>query len=125
MIFQLGNIFWATENPVPLSAPYQPKLGYLKGRLVAEQSMHTISEFKAIATDATLYAFLRKYGFIEDTNPTPSNILGVHNGVLEGSAAKITHRWYDPSGPFQNEPDIHKALLEVAGHGRHEITYEG
>jgi hypothetical protein len=87
--------------------------------------MHAISEFKGIATDPALYAFLKKHGFVEDTSPTPSNILGVYKGVLEGAAAKITHRWYDPSGPFQNEPDIHKALLEVDDHGRLEVAYEG
>ena len=87
--------------------------------------MNAIAEFNSIATDTALYAFLKKYSFVEDTSPTPSNILGVYNGYLDGAAAKITHRWYDPSGPFQNEPDIHKALLEVADHGRHEVAYEG
>ncbi len=87
--------------------------------------MQLISDFTSIASDAALYAFLKHYGFVEDTANTPSKILGVYNAILDGAPAKITHSWHDPSGPFQNEPDIHKATFEITGRGRHEVAYEG
>lgn len=87
--------------------------------------MQLISDFKAIVSDAALNTFLKHYGFVEDTAKTPSKILGVYNATLDGATAKITHSWHDPSGPFQNESDIHKASLEITGHGRHEVAYEG
>lgn len=87
--------------------------------------MKAIEEFEGVQSDTELYAFLERHSFVEDTRPTPAQILGVYRGMLDGAVASITHRWYDPSGPFQNEPDIHKAKLEVAGHGSYEVAYEG
>ena len=87
--------------------------------------MKAFEEFKEIQSDSELYAFLKRYAFVEDTRETPAQILGVYWGALEGAVASVTHRWYDPSGPFQNEPDIHKAKLEVTGHGNYEVAYEG
>ena len=72
-----------------------------------------------------MYAFFKRYAFVEDTRETPAQILGVYRGALDGAVASVTHRWYDPSGPFQNEPDIHKAKLEVTGRGNYEVGYEG
>lgn len=87
--------------------------------------MKAIEEFEDVQSDTELYAFLKRYAFVEGTRPTSAQILGVYRGMLDGAAASITHRWYDPSGPFQNEPDIHKAKLEVANHGSYEFAYEG
>jgi len=87
--------------------------------------MKAIEEFKSIGSDSELYAFLKRYAFAEDTRETSAQILGIYRGTLDGTSASVTHRWYDPSGPFQNEPDIHKAKLEVTGHGNYEVAYEG
>lgn len=87
--------------------------------------MSAIQEFESVGSDCELYAFLKRYAFKEDTRETSAQILGVYQGTLDGNAATITHRWYDPSGPFQNEPDIHKAKLEIAGYGAYEVAYEG
>jgi hypothetical protein len=87
--------------------------------------MKAIEEFESVESDSELYAFLKQYAFSEDTRQTSAQILGVYRGTLDGNTATITHRWHDPSGPFQNEPDIHKAKLEVAGRGTYEVAYEG
>lgn len=87
--------------------------------------MKTLEEFDNIGSDDELYAFIKKYGFRKDTRSTSAQILGIYVGKLDDKSARLTHRWYDPSGPFQNEPDIHKAKLEIDGHGIHEVAYEG
>lgn len=87
--------------------------------------MKAIEEFKTIGSDSELYAFLKRYAFAEDTRQMSAQILGVYRGTLDDAAATVIHRWYDPSGPFQNEPDIHKAELEVTGHRAYEVAYEG
>lgn len=92
---------------------------------IGKLRMKAFEEFKEIQSDSELYAFLKRYAFVEETRETPAQILGVYRGALEGAVASVTHRWYDPSDPFQNEPDIHKAKLEVTGHGNYEVAYEG
>lgn len=87
--------------------------------------MNAIEEFKSIRSDSELYAFLKRYAFAQDTRETSAQILGVYRGMLGGASASVTHRWYDPSGPFRNEPDIHKAKLEVTGHGDYEVACKG
>lgn len=87
--------------------------------------MKAIEDFESVRSDDELYEFLERYAFKEDTRPTSAQILGVYRTILDGNAASVTHRWYDPSGPFQNAPDIHKAKLEVAQHGAYEVAYEG
>jgi hypothetical protein len=79
--------------------------------------MKAIEEFKDIQSGSVLYAFLKRCAFVKETHQTSAQILGVYHRVLDGAAASITDRWYDPSGPFRNEPDIHKAKLVVTGHG--------
>jgi hypothetical protein len=87
--------------------------------------MKAIEEFQTIQSDSELLAFVQRYAFVEDTRQESAQILGCYNGSLEGAVASITHRWYDPSSPFQIQPDIHKAKLEVIGLGSYEVSYEG
>ncbi|WP_199155635.1 hypothetical protein [Chromobacterium sp. ASV23] len=92
--------------------------------------MSALQEFSAIKSDDDLYSFLTRYALVEDLNAEkPASIgrgvLGVYVGQIEGHAVQVTHRWRDPSGPFQNEPDIHKAILQMAGVGYKEVEYEG
>jgi len=86
--------------------------------------MQAIEEFREIQSDSELYEFLERYAFVKDTREASAQVLGVYRGALDGAIANVTHRWYDPSGPFQNEPDIHKAKLEVTGNGNYEVAYE-
>ncbi|WP_143074249.1 hypothetical protein [Roseateles sp. YR242] len=44
-----------------------------------------------------------------------AQVYQIVGGTIEGAAAVITHRWYDPSGPYQNQPDIAKAELDIDG----------
>ncbi|MCD5330668.1 hypothetical protein ACFFU8_01240 [Chromobacterium piscinae] len=95
--------------------------------------MDALKEFSTISSDDELYVFLKKHDFVRDTQSDSSTpranigrgILGEYAGQVEGRPAKVIHRWYDPSGPFQNEPDIHKAKLEVDGYGSKEVAYNG
>ena len=87
--------------------------------------MNAIEEFNSISSDDELDAFIERYGFVKSTRPTLGQILGIYSGKLDSQSARLTNRWYDPSGPFQNEPDIHKAELAVEGHGSHQVAYKG
>lgn len=85
--------------------------------------MKAIEEFNSISSDDELYALIKRYGFVRSSRPTSGQVLGIYSGKLDSQPARLTHRWYDPSGPFQNEPDIHKAELVVEGHGSHQVAY--
>ncbi|OEZ54220.1 hypothetical protein [Duganella sp. HH105] len=126
-LIEAGDVF--TDGKVFASHPSEVASDTLQhfSVLVSKgiEQMATMYEFQSIASDAELYAFMKRYAFVQDTNPTPPEILGIYIGELEGSTAKITHRWHDPSGPVKNEPDIHKVRLEVSGHGYREIAYSG
>jgi hypothetical protein len=87
--------------------------------------MKAIETFKTIGADSELYAFLKRYTFAEDTRQMLAQFVGVCRGPLDGAATSVTHRWNDPSGPFQNEQDIHKAKLVVTGHRAYEVPCEG
>jgi hypothetical protein len=95
------------------------------GGILRRKIMKIIDEFVNIDSDDALYAFLRKYTLTKGTRPTSSQVFGVYAGQYEDAAVTVTHRWYDPSGPFQNEPDIHKAKLELEGFGSREVAYNG
>lgn len=75
------------------------------------------ADFAKIANDADLHEFGRKYGLHEvpvKLSPT-SQVLSVQTADIEGVHVRLTHRWVDPSGPFQNVPDINKLKLEFDG----------
>lgn len=118
-IFTDGDFFSSHPSEIAPDVLKHFSFFVLKG----VEQMTTMDEFADLSSDAELYAFLKKYAFIEDTNPTPGNILAIYTGELDGISAKITHSWHDPSGPFQNEPDIHKARLDVIGLGSRHVTY--
>jgi hypothetical protein len=87
--------------------------------------MKTFEEFQDIDSARKLADFLRKHAFVEDNRPTPDDVLGLYVGQVDGMRATITHSWRDPSGPFENKPDIHKIRLEVDRHGSRNVSYEG
>ncbi len=87
--------------------------------------MKIFNEFRCIASDDALSAFLKVYALVQDSRPTKPQTFGVYVGRVEGRAITVTHWWYDPSGPFQNEPDVHKAKLEVEGFDSLEVDYNG
>lgn len=83
------------------------------------------SDFSGVVSDETLWAFQDKYGLVKDDVPrAPSQVYGMAIGAVEGVAVRVTHRWYDPSGPYQNLPDVSKVLLELDGIRVDEIAYE-
>lgn len=86
--------------------------------------MQIFEDFKKIDSDEGVFAFVRQYVLTEESTPTNTQILGSYIGSYEGANIKVTHRWYDPSGPFSIQPDIHKAKLEVAGHQPVEVGYQ-
>lgn len=83
------------------------------------------ADFFGVNSIETLWAFQAKHGLVKDGVPrAPSQIYGVTIGAVEGVAVRVTHRWYDPSGPYQNLPDISKVLLELDGVRVDEIAFE-
>ena len=87
--------------------------------------MNSREEFQTIDSDSALAGFVRKHGFVKAPATTAEDVLGVYVGEIDGVRATITHSWRDPSGPFENKPDIHKVRLEVDGTGTRNIAYEG
>lgn len=74
-------------------------------------------QFVAIDGPEDQAAFLKQWHFSTeglDQHPT-AQTLTVAETHLAGHAVRLVHRWYDPSGPFQNLPDINKLRLEVDG----------
>jgi hypothetical protein len=64
-------------------------------------------DFEAIASDDQVQSFIDKYGL----KPCQVGTDAVHLGF----------RWYDPSGPFNMQPDMHVVKLTVKGQGKKAV----
>jgi hypothetical protein len=76
-----------------------------------------VAAFSKLGSDKDLSEFIAEHrlstaGLDQKEGTQVYQIVG---GRIEGSAVVVTHRWYDPSGPFQSEPDIAKVELDVDG----------
>jgi hypothetical protein len=87
--------------------------------------MQIFDDFEMLSSDEDVLGFVTKYGMADIGTPPNTQILGHYRGVYNGASVEVIHRWYDPSGPFSIQPDIHKAKLEVAGYPPREISYQG
>ena len=86
-----------------------------------------IEAFGAIKSDQDLWAFETRFGLTTSgiAQPVqPTQVFSVKGGVVDGMAIQVRHRWYDPSGPFQNLPDITKAELAIDGVQAAAVSYE-
>lgn len=82
-------------------------------------------DFEKVNSDTDVVSFVKKYNLVDAGTSANTQILGLYRGAYNGSSVQVTHRWYDPSGPFSIQPDIHKVKLEVDGYPAKEISYEG
>lgn len=85
--------------------------------------LHT--DFSLIGTDEQLNEFAHRYGLsstgiIQSMN---QQVLSTIGAIIEGIQVLVEHRWYGPSGPFQNLPDMNKVRLELNGIKVQEIAY--
>lgn len=83
------------------------------------------SDFALISTDEQLNEFSARYG-LSSTGITQSQntqVLSTIGATIEGAQVQVEHRWYDPSGPFQNLPDMNKVKLELNGIKVQEIAF--
>lgn len=87
--------------------------------------LQIFDDFGKVSADTELLAFVKKYSLMKTEASVNTQILGIYRGVCDGATVQVTHRWYDPSGPFSIQPDIHKAKLEVDGYPARELSYEG
>lgn len=74
-------------------------------------------DFYGINNDDDLRKFVAQYGFKSDgldQHPSPQT-LAVAECNMDGHVVRFVHRWFDPSGPFQNLPDINKLHLLIDG----------
>ncbi|MGJ7483610.1 hypothetical protein ACSFA2_00020 [Variovorax sp. LT2P21] len=82
-------------------------------------------DFGRIEDDKAVHALIRKFGLTEDGVPqSDRDNLGTTGATIEGVKVRVAWRWYDPSGSFQNLPDIHKVRLELDGREWGERAYE-
>lgn len=81
------------------------------------QLRQLIDGVQRIRSDSDLAKFLQAFRFSKeglDQSPTPQTYLVAEVETDEGRA-RLHHRWVDPSGPFQNLPDLAKVELFVNG----------
>lgn len=84
--------------------------------------------FAGIKDGDHVLAFMEEFGFRTEglvQNPKPQTILVAQLALHDGRGVKLSERWYDPSGPFQNLPDIHVVWLELDSRTIAEVRYEG
>lgn len=83
------------------------------------------AEFGDVCDGNAVASLLKKYGFSDVGVPQSArDNLGTTGAVVEGVQVRLAYRWYDPSGPFQNAPDIHRLRLEIAGKVWGERSFE-
>lgn len=82
-------------------------------------------DFAQVDNDEAVHALIKKFGLTED-GVTQSNRdnLGTTGATIEGVKVRLAWRWYDPSGSFQNLPDIHKVRLKLNDREWGERAYE-
>lgn len=64
----------------------------------------------------------RSLGFVEGEKPKPQVLSYYIYTDDVGSTVTLSQRWHDPSGPFQNLPDIHRVELALNVVGRSPVT---
>lgn len=88
-----------------------------------------LEDFNKIQSDAALNDFVIRYGLKELKNTGPASaVLGEWTGAVDGRAVYLKYRWFDPSGPFQSEPDVHvlRLILRTPSGdllGEHEVRF--
>lgn len=74
------------------------------------------AEFSKVRDDNAVQELRRKYGFTEiGFAQSPRDNLGTTGAFVDGVQVLLAYRFYDPSGPFQNAPDIHRLRMEING----------
>lgn len=73
--------------------------------------------FSRLSSDKELSEFVAQHGLSTAglDQKEGMQVYQIVGGRIGGVSVLVTHRWYDPSGPFQNEPDIVKAELDLDG----------
>lgn len=101
--------------------------GTLAMRITAEEAFEAVgAELEACETDESeLPARDRalSVGFVEREKPKPQVLSYYIYTDDAGSTVTLSQRWYDPSGPCQNLPDIHKVELTLNVVGRSPVTH--
>lgn len=75
--------------------------------------MAALEEFDRVGCDDELDDFVERYGLVKSTRLTSGEILGVYVGLLDNQLARLTHRWYEPSGPFQTNRTFIRLSLQL------------
>lgn len=78
-------------------------------------------DFEAIASDEQVQAFVEKYGLKPCQVAKSAWNLGEWTGGVGTDAVHLGFRWYDPSGPFNMQPDMHVVKLTVKGQGEKAV----
>ena len=94
----------------------------------ADKHLAEICEtFRTLKDGDAVHTFLAQFGFSTDgvdQNPRPQTIMVAKLCLDDGREVTLSERWYDPSGPFQNAPDVHVAWLEVGWKTVAEIRFQ-
>lgn len=83
------------------------------------------SDFAQIRSEEMLNEFALQYGLCttEIMQSQKPQVLQTIGATIDDIQVRVEHRWYDPSGPFQNLPDMNKVTLELNGLKVQEISF--
>lgn len=77
------------------------------------QGMETFkAEFVAIESEQQCDAFVAKYGLVRRIEKDGRLDWSTYDLAFEHGIVVMTHRYWDPSGPFQNVPDENEVKIE-------------
>ena len=74
-------------------------------------------DFEAVSCDEDVRAFIGKYDLKPCQVPKSAWNLGEWTGATGPEVLHLGYRWYDPSGPFNIQPDMHVVKLTITGSG--------
>lgn len=80
-------------------------------------------DFEAISCDENVHAFIEKYALKSCQVSRSAWNLGEWTGAIGKDDLHLGFRWYDPSGPFNMQPDVHVVKLTINGSGG-KVTYQ-
>lgn len=78
-------------------------------------------DFEAISSDEQVQAFVEQYGLKPCQVAKSAWNLGEWTGGVGTDAVHLGFRWYDPSGPFNMQPDMHVLKLTIRGLGGKQV----
>jgi hypothetical protein len=73
----------------------------------------TLAQCESDKSDGAAVQMATALGFVERPRRSDYELTHMVFTDSTGSTVTLSQRWHDPSGPFQNEPDIHRVRVTL------------